>query len=145
MFINFPKLILYIFTPRIHFWAYFSLEMAHFAEKYIFHFQNLKKRLDIFKEKLKNFTIIIWQVFFFLVSEFQMISLSKRQKKLWNWKLMKLEILIFRILEDKKCIFWQNEAFLVKTKLRFGIRGSKYIIWARGLSSDFGSLEFVYF
>ena len=74
-----------------------------------------------------------------------MISLSKRQKNLWNWRLMKLEILIFRILEDKKCIFWQNEAFLVKTKLRFGIRGSKYIIWVRGLSSDFGSLEFSYF
>ena len=45
----------------------------------------------------------------------------------------------------KNYVFWQNESFLARNKLRFWISNSKYIIWARGLSSDFGSSEFSHF
>ena len=36
-------------------------------------------------------------------------------------------IIIFCFQFSKNYIFWQNEAILAKTKLRFGISNSKYI------------------
>ena len=59
--------------------------------------------------------------------------------------MLKCKIRFWNLRTMKTYIFWQNEAFLAKTKLRFWISSSKYKNWSRWLISNFGSSEFAYF